>query len=228
MELFTSLLPEIVLFDLAALEDSLRLFGIKLIDTADLTEVALRFGFNLVVLYLIVSRLYFRSSRRSDYLFTLYMFGIVVFFICLLLANVKLQLGFALGLFAIFSLLRYRTDPIPIKEMTYMLIVVGIAVINSLSSRKVSYMEMAFTNAAIIAATWVLEKMWFRKREQVQFIRYEKIDLIKPDKYNELIKDLRERTGLNIHRFEIERINFMTDTARIKVYFYEKNNDKKT
>ncbi|MFH1320175.1 MAG: DUF4956 domain-containing protein [Bacteroidota bacterium] len=203
----------------------MQFFGIKLINTQDFVELAIRFLFNSLVSIIIIRYIYYPTTKNKDYLFTYYLFGLVVFFVCILLANVKLRLGFALGLFAIFSLLRYRTDPIPIKEMTYLFIVVGISVINSLSSKKVSYVELLFTNFAIVAVTYSLERLWLQKREIRKRITYEKIELIKPENHHLLMKDLRERTGLNIHRFEIRRIDFLRDTARIWIYFY---NDEKS
>lgn len=230
LNIITSILLDTKLFgiNLTKLEDKYRLLGIKLINFADLFEVLLRFSFTLLIFIIIIRYLYYPIARRKEYLFTFLMFGIVVFFVCLLLASVKLQLGFALGLFAIFSLLRYRTDVIPIKEMTYLFIVIGISVINSLSTNKVSYAELLFTNFAIVITTYLLERKWFQNHELVKLVNFEKIELIKPEKQEELLADLRERTGLKIHRFEIVRINFVRDVARIKIFYYnEENNTKK-
>lgn len=211
-----------ILFNsLKELEDKMRLFGIKIIDFADFFEILVRFSFNTLMLVIIVRYLYYTSTKRKDYLFTYFMFGTIVFFLCILMANVKLQLGFAFGLFAMFSLLRYRTDPIPIKEMTYLFIVIGISVMNSLSSKKVSYFELILTNAAIVGITYGLEKVWLKRHESTMRVIYEKIELIKPENHELLLKDLRERTGLDIHRYRITRINFLRDIARIDVFYYE-------
>ena len=199
------------------------LFGIKIIDINDFLELFIRFIFTLLILVLIIRCIYYPIAKQKDYLFTYYMFGIVVFFVCILLANVKLRLGFALGLFAIFSLLRYRTDPIPIKEMTYLFIIIGVAVINSLATKKVSYVELLFTNFAIVAVTYGLEKIWLLKRESRKTIIYENIELIKPENHHLLIEDLKKRTGLNIHRIEIGRINYLRDVARVRAFYYEKS-----
>lgn len=209
---------------LIALEDAWRFLGIKLIDFSDFFEIVIRFSLHLFVLFILVRRIYFPASKRRDYFFTYFMFGVVVFFICILLLNVKLQLGFALGLFAVFTLLRYRTDPIPIKEMTYLLIVIGLSVINALASKKISYAELLFTNIAILCTTYALEMGWFHEHEFLKVIRYEKIDLIKPEKNEELIKDLRERTGLNIQRVDVGEVDFLRDTAQITIYYIEENN----
>jgi len=211
----------ILLTYLSELEDRLRLFDIKIIDFADVTEMLVRFTLNIVVLLIIVRFIYYPITKRKDYLFTYFMFGTVIFFICLLMANIKLGMGFALGLFALFSLLRYRTDPIPIKEMTYLFVVIGVSVINSLSTKKVSYAESVLTNAIIIFVLYGLERRWLTKHEASKRILYEKIELIKAHNKELLLEDLRERTGLPIHRYEIERINFLRDTARIQVYYYE-------
>ena len=128
-------------------------------------------------------------------------------------------MGMALGLFAIFGIIRYRTDPIPIKEMTYLFIVIGISVINALSNKKMSYAELAFTNVAIIGVTYALEKIWLLRHESRKIITYEKIGLIIPEKHDELLSDLEQRTGLKIVRFEIGKINFLNDTAQIFIYY---------
>ena len=212
--------------NLVKLEEKYRLLGIKLINFVDFFEILLRFSFTMLVLVILIRFLYYPIAKRKDYLFTFMLFGVVVFFVCLLLSNVKLQMGFALGLFAIFSLLRYRTDVIPIKEMTYMFIVIGIAVINALSTKRVSYAELLFTNFAIVFITYLLERKWFQNHELVKIVNFEKIELIKPEKKEELLSDLRERTGLKIHRFEIERINFVRDVARVRIFYFNEESKK--
>ena len=133
-------------------------------------------------------------------------------------------MGFALGLFAVFGILRYRTNPMPIKEMTYLFVVIGISIINSLTNKKVSYAEVLFTNIAIVLVIYGLEKVWLLRHESCKLVTYEKIDLIKPEKHNELMADLQERTGLKINRIEIGKIDFLRDTARIMIYYYSDEN----
>ena len=198
-----------------------KLFGIKLIDSNDFWELLIRFFFNLIITTVIVRSIYYPITRRKDYLFTYMLFSVIVFFLCQLLSNVKIGLGFALGLFAIFGIIRYRTDPIPIKEMTYLFVVIGISAINGLANKKISYAELVFTNLAIIAITYSLEKLWLLKHESRKTVILEKIDLIKPENHDELLQDLRERTGLNIHRTEIGRIDFLRDTARVRIFYYD-------
>ncbi len=199
---------------------NIQLFGIDLIDVEDFVELMMRFAFTATIVYLIVKKVYYPRSLRRDYLFTYLLISTIVFFLCILLDNVKLQLGFALGLFAIFGIIRYRTDAIPIKEMTYLFVVIGIAVVNALANKKVSYAELLFTNFAILGITWLLESVRFIKHEAQKRITYEKIDLIKPEKYNELIADLQERTGLVINRVKIDKINFLKDSAQITIFYY--------
>ena len=201
-----------------------RLFGIKYINPNDFMELLVRFVFNFGIAVLIVRAIYYPITKRKDYLFTYLMFSVIVFFLCQLLSSVKLGLGFALGLFAIFGIIRYRTDPIPIKEMTYLFVVIGLAAINGLANKKISYAELVFTNVVIVCVTYGLEKLWLLKSESRKTVVLEKIDLIKPENNEALMRDLRERTGLNIHRTEIGRIDFLRDTARVRVFYYEGEN----
>lgn len=202
----------------------MELFGINIIDIPDFLELMLRFSFNLIILLILVRLLYYPVAKRKDYLFTYILLGTAIFLLCFLLENVKLQLGLALGLFAIFGILRYRTSQIPIKEMTYLFIVICISVINALANKKVSYTELIFTNVTVLAIAFALEKLWLLKHESRKTIIYEKIDLIKPGKYDLLLKDLEKRTGLKINRVQVGRIDFLRDAARITIYYFEPTN----
>ncbi|MPL99792.1 hypothetical protein SDC9_46013 [bioreactor metagenome] len=195
-------------------------FNMKLINVSDFFELVVRFFFNLLVLFVLVRMLYFSKTKRKDYLFTYYLIGSVVFLICFMLSSVKLQLGFALGLFAIFGIIRYRTTQISIREMTYLFVVISLSVINALINKKVSYAEALFANLIILGLVFLIEKVVIYRHESVKLIYYDKIDLIVPEKRDELLADLKKRTGLDIHRIEIGRINFLQDSARIMVYYY--------
>jgi Ca2+/Na+ antiporter len=141
-----------------------------------------------------------------------------------MLQNVDLQLGFALGLFALFGIIRYRTNPIPIKEMTYLFLVICISVVNALSDKEISYIELLFVNMALIVITLVIEYFWSYKHESSKTIIYEKIELIKPQNQKKFIEDLEKRTGLKISRVEIGKINFLRDTAEVTIYYlWDKN-----
>ena len=202
---------------------NIEFFGTDLFNK-DFYELVIKLLFNLAIVSYIVRYLYYNSTKNKDYLFTYLMISITVFLLCFLLENVKLQLGFALGLFAIFGIIRYRTDPIPIKEMTYLFIVIGISIMNALANKKISYSELLFANLSILALTYILERIWLIKKESRKNITYEKIELIVPEKRAELISDLKLRTGLDINRVEIRRIDFLSDTAQIRIFFFENEN----
>ena len=144
---------------------------------------------------------------------------------CFLLESVKLEMGFALGLFAVFGIIRYRTDAIPIKEMTYLFIVIGMSVMNALINKKISIAELMFANLAILALTYGLEHVWLLRHESQKLVVYEKITLIQKGRRAELIADLEERTGIKINRVEIGKIDFLRDTVMVKIYFYEDQQD---
>ena len=185
----------------------------------DMIKLIVRFTFNFVFMMLIVRYIYYPAAGKKDYLFTYFMINVLVFFICFTLKKFELELGMALGLFAIFGILRYRTDPIPIKEMTYIFVMIGIGVVNALANKKMSYTELVFTNGAITAIAFVLEKVKFLNNETKKVLTYEKIDLIAADKYPELVKDLETRTGLKINRAEIAKMDFLRDVATIVIYY---------
>ena len=207
------------LAELANWEEQLRFLGIKIINVGDFTELLIRLALNLFVSFLVVHYMYAKNSRRKDFYFSFLSVGTIVFLLSFLLNSVKLELGFALGLFAIFGIIRYRTDAIPIKEMTYLFIVIGISVINALSNKKVSYVELIFTNAAIVGGLWLLEKRLMLKQEGSMRLIYEKIENIHDNNKVALLADLKERTGINIKRYEIQKIDFLKDVADITLYF---------
>ena len=198
--------------------------GIEVIDLPGFLEFLLRFALNMGVIMILIRWLYYSTTRRKDYLFTYVLISTIVFLLCFMLESVKLQIGFALGLFAIFGIIRYRTSSMPIKEMTYLFMVIGISVINALTSTKTSLVDLLFANAAIVAITYGLEKVWLLKHEASKTILYEKIELIKPEKYSELIKDLQERTGIRkINRIETGKIDFLKDTCTLTIFYDSKN-----
>jgi hypothetical protein len=198
--------------------------NIELLYWEDFLDLIIRTSFNLLIVVILVRYLYYRATPRKDYLFTYILISLVVFFMCFLLENIRIELGFALGLFAIFGIIRYRTRQIPIREMTYLFLVIGISVINALSNRKVSYTELLFTNLAMLVVTYLLEKVFLLKHETKKVINYENVELIKPENREALITDLEERTGLKINRVEVGRIDYLRDSARIFIYYFEQDN----
>ena len=190
--------------------------------SSELLNLIIRFGFNLSIAFIIIKLIYKRNhSNNLDFVFTYFMFNSLIFFFAFLLSNITINMGFAFGLFAVFAILRYRTDPIPIKEMTYLFIVITIGVINALSGAEVSYGALLFTNIALVGLAYSLEKYWQNNLLASMNIDYEKIENVKPQNHEALLADLKERTGLNIQDFQFSRMNFLRDTVRIKIYYKE-------
>ncbi len=188
----------------------------------DFYKMIFRFSINIFFLFIIIRVLYYKSSERKDYLFTYFMIGIIVFFLCFTLKKYELDIGMALGLFAIFGIIRYRTSSIAIKEMTYLFVVIGVSVINSLANQKMSYAEIFSGNIIITGAIFIMERVWRVNNEESKRILYEQIENVKPENYHLLLKDLEDRTGLKINNFLIEEIDFLKDTA-IVIINYNKN-----
>jgi hypothetical protein len=172
-----------------------------------------------MVIILIVVGLYAQTSKRKDFYFSYIAVSMAIFLLCFLLVSVKIELGFALGLFAVFGIIRYRTDAIPIKEMTYLFVVIAVSVINALANKKVSYAELVTTNFLIVFGLYVLEKILNLRQEISYRILYEKIENVQAGMEDILLEDLKIRTGKNIKRFEIERIDFLRDVAYINIFF---------
>jgi hypothetical protein len=183
-------------------------------------SLLIRFGFNLVATFFVVVMLYAQNSKRKDFYFSYFAISIAIFMLVFLLENVKLELGFALGLFAIFGIIRYRTDAIPIKEMTYLFVIIAVSVINALSKDYFGYVELTFVNILLVGALWILERILMLRQEDSLQIIYENIENIHEDREAELIADLEKRTGLKIRRYRIDKVDFLRDVARITIYFF--------
>jgi hypothetical protein len=178
----------------------------------------IRFFLNLLITGLIIRFMYYPKSRRRDYFFTFIVTSTTIFMLLFMLDTVKLQVGFALGLFAIFGILRYRTDTIPIREMTYLFLIIGISVINALA-KDISYIELGLTNAIFLGVSLLMESHRVLKHVSSKLIVYEKIDLIKPERQADLLADLSLRTGLEITNIEIGSIDFLKDIAYVKIFY---------
>jgi len=190
----------------------------------DLFKLIVRFCFNLVFLALIVGVSYNSNGKNRNYKFMFLLMNVIVFFICFTLKKLDLGLGMALGLFAIFAIIRYRTETIKVKEMTYLFVVIGIAVINSLSNKQTSYAELLFTNVTIFAATYFLERLFVFSKLPTQSMVYDNLEYLKPEKSVELYKDLKLRTGLNVNRVSINEIDLKSETATIVVHYQDPDN----
>ncbi len=188
--------------------------------SSDFYNLIIKFGFNLVFLTIIIRFLYYSKTKRKDYLFTYYLIGTITFFLCFGLKKFGIDTGMGLGLFAIFGIIRYRTDAIEIKEMTYLFLIIGVSVVNALINGSMSVGEVLLINMSVVVITYILEFMWLMKHETRKTITYERIDLILPEKYEEMKADLQARTGLIINRFDIGKIDFLNDTALVRIYYY--------
>lgn len=186
----------------------------------DLYKLLVRFGINLLVVLLLVVICYRPNAKDVSFAFPLILLNVMVFFICFAMKKLELELGMALGLFAIFAIIRYRTDTVPVKEMTYLFVVVGVAVINALSNKKTSYAELAATDLMIIGVAWLLEKITttvksFRK----QSIVYDKLELLAPSQREALFQDIHQRTGLMPEDLKISKIDLQKGSASLTVYY---------
>lgn len=196
----------------------LGIFGVPFLNMEGFCELMIRFGLNVLVTSLIIRWLYYGKSKRRDYVFTFTLISTTVFLLIFLLGSEKLQIGLALGLFAIFGIIRYRTDTVPIREMTYLFLLIGLSVINALAV-SVSYLELFTTNYLFVFMSWLMEKTRIVSKSACKLIKYEKINLITPDRYDEMLDDIKQRTGLNVTKCEVGYIDFLKDTALIKVYY---------
>ena len=197
--------------------EDIKFYNLSLIDFRDFDKLFFRLLFNSGVLFVLINLIYGKSGRR-EFTFTYYALGTAIFLMCFLLEDVKLELGFALGLFAVFGILKYRTDPIPIREMTYLFVVIGVAVLNALANKKVSVAELVLTNAAILFCVYLLEKFLIKSEGHIDII-YERIENIKVENKDALLEDLQKRTGLKIKRFEYVKVDFLKDIAYLRVYY---------
>ena len=189
-----------------------------LMDRIGFLQLLLRFLFNLLVVSVILRCFYYPKSKRRDYYFTFTLISISIFLMIFLLGSVKLKIGFALGLFAIFGIIRYRTESMPVREMTYLFVIIAISVINALAV-EISYAELLGTNLLFVFSIWLCESNRYLRHVSCKLVQYDRIELIHPDRKDELLKDLRERTGLDIIRVEVGHIDFLRDSAILKLYY---------
>ena len=187
------------------------------------SNVILRFSFNLLVAFVIIKLIYHRDYKGNDFVFTYFMFNTLIFFFAYILGNLDINMAFGFGLFAVFAILRYRTDPIPIKEMTYLFIVITIGVINALSANQVVFTELLFANFSIVLLTFLLERHWVNNLPDdglsTKTVVYNDMEMIKPENHQALINDLAQKTGLSVISIKVGRINFIENHANIKLYY---------
>ncbi len=174
---------------------------------------------NIVSVFILIRFIYYPHYRKSELFFTFFIFNFIIFMITFLLNKVDMGMGAAFGLFAVFSMLRYRTENISTKDMTYLFLAIAIGLITAVS--KASAFELSILNGLMLLTTFFLEGSLFLKKEFSKTIQYENIEMIKPDQQEALITDLKNKTGLNIHRISLGKIDFLKDTAIVKLYYYE-------
>ena len=184
-----------------------------------LSNLLFGYAINLLVTLVIVRFIYFPLKQSKNYVFTFIAFNTIIFFVMGLFGRTEIGIGTGFGLFAVFSVLRYRTNPMPTREITYLFILIGLAIINSSLLNLLDWDATLLINLLIALVLFVLEKEWGFYYERSQRVQYERIELIKPRNHEALLADLRERTGLNIKRAEVTRIDFLRDTANITVYY---------
>ncbi len=189
----------------------------------DIFKMVVRFAFDLVFLALVVTLAIYPNERKREFVFTSVMMNIMVFFICFTLKKMDLGLGMALGLFAIFGVLRYRTDSIRPKEMTYLFIVIGIAVVNSLSNKKTSYSELIAVNCLVVAGTVVMEFFHRRDRLYQHTVNYDRVELLRPENRAELLQDMKDRTGFDVTKVAIKNLDLRKSAASVTIWYHDPN-----
>lgn len=191
----------------------------SLIPTADLLDVAAQLGLNLLFAVALVGLIYQRFHRNREYMLTYLLFNLVTFVLCSMLRRVQMELGFALGLFAVFGVLRYRTASIRIIDLTYLFVAIGLAMLNGIAGGRVGWGELVFVNLTIVAMTAGLELYAHRTGEHSVPLLYDNLPLLGAAHREALLSDLRERTGLHVVRVSIQRIDLLRDAAELRAFY---------
>ncbi|MBR5802773.1 MAG: DUF4956 domain-containing protein [Bacteroidaceae bacterium] len=208
--------------------EELELFDAPVADAVSMVRLLLHFFINLVFCGIIIHKLYYRKSKRRDYYFTFALISLSIFLMIFLLGSVKIKVGFALGLFAIFGIIRYRTEQMPVREMTYLFILIAVSVINALAVT-LSLGELILTNLLFVGSIWLFEDIPWINHVSEKLVKYDRIDLIQPEHYGEMKADLEKRLGFPILRFEVGAVDFLKDIAMVKVFYEgEKSNSVNT
>lgn len=190
------------------------------------SKLIFRLLIDLFSVFVLVRFIYYPIYKHRELFFTYFIFNLIIFLISFLLNKVDLSMGAAFGLFAVFSMLRYKTEEIAIKDMTYLFLVIAIGLVSAVTKVKgtpdhIEYLFLIGINAVVLLITYLLESNIFMKKEMVKTILYENIEMIRSGKQDELLQDLRLRTGFNVHRYSVNKIDFLKDAAQIKIYYFE-------
>lgn len=207
--------------------EELETFEATLIDASDIGSLLIRFLFNAIFIWFVIHKLYYPKSQRKDYYFTFAIISVSIFFLIYLLGGVKIKVGFALGLFAIFGIIRYRTESMNVREMTYLFTIIAMTVVNALGVT-LSYGELFLTNLIFIVCIKLAENQPWLKHVSEKLVMYDRIDLITPEKREEMIEDLHKRLGVEIIKVEVGAVDFLRDIAMIKVYYDDPNETSNT
>jgi len=197
-----------------------ELIGVEtLFDSDDFFKLASRLLLDLFFVTIVVMGVYRRLYGRGEYVLTYFLFNVITFMLCFLLRKVPIELGFALGLFAVFGILRYRTEPIRIRDLTYLFVVIGLAILNAVANKKVSLAELLLVNGVIVGLTCILELAPLIGREESRTVTYDNVELLRANDQPALLEDLRARTGLNVKRISVGDLDLLRDTAKITVFY---------
>lgn len=193
-------------------------------------ELAIKFGVRLIIdlltVFILIRFIYYPINKHKELFFTFFIFNIIIFLMCFFMNRVKMSMGAAFGLFAVFGMLRYRTEDLSIKDMTYLFLVIAIGLITAVTKLDdipyyYEFVLVGGANVFILILTYLLEGNLLMRKETAKIIVYEKIELIKPERRAELIADLEARMGIRINRIGVAKVDFLRDTAQIKIYYYE-------
>ena len=198
--------------------EELEFLDTPLVDATSMTQLLLHFAINMIFCGFIIHKLYYPKSQRRDYYFTFALISLSIFFMIFLLGSVKIKVGFALGLFAIFGIIRYRTEQMPVREMTYLFVLIAVSVINALAVT-LTYGELILTNILFVCSIWLFEDIPWIKHVSEKLVKYDRIDLITPEHYDEMKAELEKRLGFPIIRFEVGAVDFLKDVAMVKVFY---------
>jgi hypothetical protein len=190
------------------------------------SRIGARLFIDLATVFILVRYIYYPIYKHREYFFMFVIFNLIIFLVSFLLNKIELSMGAAFGLFAVFSMLRYRTENISIKDMTYLFLSIAIGLVSAVTKIKgapdqYEYIFLGGVNTIVLLITYILESKVFTKKEMIKTIVYENIELIQSDRQQELLEDIRRRTGINAHRVSVQQINFLKDSAQLKIYFYE-------
>jgi hypothetical protein len=190
----------------------------RFMDTRDFVRLASRLSLDLCVVTVVILFIYYRLYKNREFVFTYFIFNVITFSMCVLLRKVPMELGFALGLFAVFGILRYRTEEIRIRDLTYLFIMIGIGIINGVANKKVSTAELLLVDAAVVGLTALLELPAAARRHGATPMLYDNLGLLRPDQRAQLHADLARRTGFDVVRVQVHRIDMLRDAAEITVF----------